>query len=290
MIFKLLLLVLFSTQAMAFDKDFKTVNDRVPLEFNHLFESLKISIKTPSEKIRMVGMCKELDENLGFLQKEHIFLLMKSEVIKNVLEFKFKKVRSFDMTTFLVTRLEEDFQKKQTFLTPFSQWIWRSILAELKHRQSMGLITTRSFNAGNFDGAKATEAARFSKYLGYLLPWVDKMDSLEPPEFNELTKQVSWIILRRLNERSLLFKRFASTATTETKITLFNIPGKLLELHPEDIKRMQSDETPLSLKEESEKEKTEATKQVQDATPDDLSPLSEEISNEVSKELNQKSP
>ena len=116
------------------------------------------------------------------------------------------------------------------------------------------------------------------------------MDSLEPPEFNELTKQVSWIILRRLNERSLLFKRFASTATTETKITLFNIPGKLLELHPEDIKRMQSDETPLSLKEESEKEKTEATKQVQDATPDDLSPLSEDISNEVSKELNQKSP
>lgn len=282
--------MIISTNVMAFDKDFKTVNDRVPLEFNHLFESMKISIKTPSEKIRMVGLIKELDENLGFLQKEHIFMLMKSEVIKNVLEYKFNKVRSFDMTTFLISRLEEDFQKKKTFLTPFSQWIWRSVLAELKHRQSMGLITTKSFNAGNFDGAKATEAARFARYLTYILPWVDKMDSLTAPEFNDLTKQVSWIILRRLNERSLLFKRFASTATTESKITIFNIPGKLLELHPEDIKRMQSDETPLTLKEESEKEKTEATKQVQDATPDDLSPLSDVISNEVSKELDQKSP
>ncbi len=285
MISKILLALFITFPAFAFDKDFKTVNDRVPLEFSHLFESMKLSLKTPFEKIQLVGICKELDENLGFLQKEHIFLLMKSEVIKNVLEYKHKKVRNFDMTTFLVTRLEADFEKKRTFLTPFSQWIWRSILAELNHRQKMGLITARSFNAGNFDGANKTEAQRFSRYLTYILPWVDKMDSLTTTEFNDLTKEVSWTILRRLNERSLLFKRFASTASTETKITIFNIPSKLLEVHPEDIKRAQSDTTAApSLKEESEREKTEATKQVQDATPDDLSPLSDE----VSKELDQK--
>lgn len=286
MIYKILLPLLISTTVLAFDKDFKTVNDRVPLEFNHLFESMKFLIKTPSEKIQLVGICKELDENLGFLQKEHIFLLMKSEVIKNVLEYKHKKVRAFDITTFLLSRLEEDFQKKSPALTPFSQWIWRSIMAELKNRQKQGLITTQSFNAENFAGAKQVEAKRFARYLNYLLPWIDKMDSLPAPEFNGLTKEVSWTILRRLNERSLLFRRFSSTASTDTKITIFNIPGKLLELHPEEIKRMQSDEPPLTLKEESEKEKTEASKQVQDVTPDDLSPLSEE----VSKELDQKAP
>lgn len=285
MISKILLALFISTSVFAFDKDFKTVNDRVPLEFSHLFESMKLSLKTPMEKIQLVGICKELDENLGFLAKEHIFLLMKSEVIKNVLEYKHKKVRNFDMTTFLLTRLEGDFEKKRTFLTPFSQWIWRSILAELKYRQKLGLITARSFNAGNFDGANKMEAQRFARYLNYLLPWVDKMDSLTTTEFNDLTKEVSWTILRRLNERSLLFKRFASTASTETKITIFNIPSKLLELHPEDIKRAQNDTAPApTLKEESEKEKTEATKQVQGATPDDLSPLSDE----VSKELEQK--
>jgi hypothetical protein len=271
---------------MAFDKDFKTVNDRVPLEFSHLFESMKLMVKTPSEKIQMVGICKELDENLGFLQKEHIFLLMKSEVIKNVLEYKFQKVRSFDITTFLMTRLEEDFEKKRTLLTPFSQWIWRSILAELNHRKSMGLITGKSFNAGSFVDSKRAEAQRFARYLTYLMPWIDSMDSLTASQFNDLTKQVSWVILRRLNERSLLFSRFASTATSDTKITVFNIPGRLLELHPQDIKRMQSDETPLTLKEESLKSKTEAQRDIQDATADDLSPLSDE----VSKELDQKSP
>lgn len=290
MIPKILLLFFFSFNASAFDKDFKTINDRVPLEFNHLFESLKFSIKTSSEKIQLIGISKDLDQNLGFLQTEHIYLLMKSEVIKNVLGHKFKKVRSFDMTTFLISRLEEDLKKKQTFLTPFSQWIWRSIMAELKYRESLGFITTQSFNAANFSGPKATEAQRFSRYLVYILPWVDKMDSLSAPEFNDLTKQVSWIILRRLNDRSLLFKRFASTAASETKITIFNIPGKLLELHPEDIKRMQNNEEPLTLKEESTKEKTEAIKQVQEASLDDLSPISGEISEELGKELDQKTP
>lgn len=286
MIFKLLIPLIIAGSAYGFDKDFSTVNDRVPLEFSYLFDSMKLSVKTSSEKIQLVGICKELDENLGFLQKEHIFLLMKSEVIKNVLEYKHQKVRSFDVTTFLIKRLEDDFAKKDYLLTSFSQWIYRSTIAELKHREAMGLISTRSFNVGNFEGPKKVEAQRFSRYLSYLLPWIDKMDSLEASDFNELTKQVSWVVLKRLNQRSLLFKKFASTSASDTKITIFNIPPKLLEIHPEDIKRMQQNDAPLTLKEESQKEKTDALKQVQNVSPDDLSPLSEE----VSKELEQKAP
>lgn len=287
MIYKFLVLFIVAGPVFAFDKDFKTVNDRVPLEFSYLFDSMKLSIKSPSEKIKLVGLCKDLDENLGFLQKEHIFFLMKSEVIKNILEYRFSKVRSFDVTSFLITRLEEDFEKKKSFLTPFSQWVWRSIVAELKLRQKQGLISNKSFNSANFQDSKKNEAIRFEKYLTYLLPWIDKMDSLTAPQFNDLTKEVSWIILRRLNERSLLFKRYASTATTDTKITIFNIPSKLLELHPQDIKKMQrDDEGPLTLKDESQKEKIEAFDDVQSATLDDLSPLSDE----VSKELEEKAP
>jgi hypothetical protein len=286
LIFKMLILFLISGSVFAFDKDFRTINDRVPLEFQYLFDSIKLEVKSPSDKIRLVGICKELDENLGLLQKEHIFLLMKSEVIKNVMEYKHQKVRSFDVTSLLIKRIEEDFAKKASLLNSFSQWIYRSIIAELKLREKMGLISARSFNAGNFEGAKRTEALRFARYLTYLLPWIDKMDSLSAADFNLLTKEVSWVILRRLNQRSLLFKRFAITAASETKVTLFNIPVKLLELHPEDIKRAQSNVPPLSLKEESEKEKTEATQQIQNVSPEDLSTLSDE----VSKELEQKAP
>jgi hypothetical protein len=286
LISKIFILLLISGTAQAFDKDFKTVNDRVPLEFQLLFESMKIAAKTPSDKLQLVGIAKELDENLGTLQKEHIFFLMKSEVIKNVLEYKHKKVRSFDMTTFLIERLEEDFKKKEKLLSPFAQWLWRSVIAELNHRKAKGLITNQSFNPNAFDGAKKIEAQRFARYLNYLMPWIDKMDSLPVGEFNQLIKEVSWVVLNRLNDRSILFKRFASTSTAETKVTLFNIPERLVKLHPEDIKRMQSDDPPLTLKEESEKDKTEARDQIQGITPDDLSPLSDE----VNKELEEKTP
>lgn len=274
---------MFSVSTLAFDKDFKTVNDRVPLEFNLLFESLKLEIKTPSEKLQLVGLAKELDDNLGFLKKEHIFFLMKSEVIKNVLEFKHSKVRSFDVTVFLIERLEEDFKKKGQYLNPFSQWIWRAVLAELNLRKKMGLISNKNFNPQLFTEAKKADAQRFARYLNYLLPWIDKMDSLSPSEFNDFTKKVSWIILRRLNDRSLLFKRFASTATGDIKVTLFNIPQNLLDLHPEEIKRMQNNEAPLTLKEEAEKEKTQALQEIEFATPDDLSPLSDEVNKELEK-------
>lgn len=285
MIFKILFSLLFCLSAFAFDKDFKTVNDRVPLEFSYLFDSLKNNLKSPAEKLRLVGIAKELDENLGTLQKEHIFLLMKSEVIKNVLEYKHQKVRSFDMTTLVLARIEQSFREKEKYLTPFAQWIFRSVLAELNYRKNLGIISSNSFSPALFEGPKRIEADRFARYLNYLLPWVDKMDSLEPEGFNQLTKEVSWVVLRRLNERSLLFKRFASTSASDTKITLFNIPSKLLELHPEDIKRMQTESVTLTLKEESEKQKTEAKKQIENATPDDLSTISDEVSKELDKKV-----
>src|SRR5690606_3035532 len=137
----------------------------------------------------------------------------------------------------------------------------------------LGIISEQSFNPTVFTGAKLQEAQRFSRYLNYILPWIDKMDSLSAVEFNALIKEVGLLTLQRLNERSLLFRRFASTATSDTKVNLFNIPSRLLELHPEEIKRIHNDAAPLSLSEESEKAKTQAREDIENATPDDLSSL-----------------
>lgn len=277
MIFKLILL-LTTFSAFAFNKDFKTNNERVPLEFQHLFTSMKLEVKTPIEKVQLVGLAKELDDNLGFLPKEHLFLFMKSEVIKDTLEYKFSKVRQFDLTVSLIERLERELKKKETYLNPYATWIWRSVIAELNLRREHGLITQKSFNPRAFEGAKLAEALRFEKYLKYLMPWIDRMDSLSAGEFNKLTKEVGWTVLRRLNDRSLLFKKFASTAAGDTKLPLFNIPAKLLELNPEEIKNIQSEKLlPSSLQDEGLREKDAAAESVEKATPTDMSPLSEEI-------------
>lgn len=281
--FSLLLLLLFSFKTFGFDKDFTTINDKVPHEFTLLFDSMKLEIKTPSDKLRMVGLCKDLNDNLGFLAKEHIFMLMKTEVIKTTLEYKFSKVRQFDMNTHLLARLEEDYKGKKQFLNSFSRWIWQSILAELNHRKKVGLITEASFNPMLFDGTKRQDAVRFGRYLHYLFPWIDKMDSLDAAKFNQLAMQVSWKILERINDRSILFKRYASTATGDTQTVIINIPQKLLELHPEDIKKMQSDTLPASLAEQSKAEKIQATEEMEKVTPLDMSTMSDDLAKELEK-------
>lgn len=281
MIYSALLVLIISLNAFSFDKDFTAINDRVPLEFNLLFESMKLGIKTPSEKLRMIGLCKDLNDNLGFLQKEHIFMLMKTEVIKSTLEYRFDKVRQFDMNTLLISRLEDDFNSKKSYLNSFSKWIWNSILAELNHRKKMGLITSASFNPGIFNGTKRLDALRFQRYLKYLYPWIDKMDSLDAAQFNLLSKEVSWSILERINDRSILFKRYASTATSDTQITIINIPQKLLDLKPADIKSMQNDTMPMTLSDQSKLEKVKATEQIDKVTPLDMSTMSDDLATEL---------
>lgn len=281
--FSALILLIISFNVWSFDKDFTVINDRVPHEFSLMFNSMKVEIKTPSDKLRMIALSKDLNDNLGFLQKEHIFMLMKTEVIKSALEYKFSKVRQFDMNTLLITRLEEDFKGKKAYLNSFSKWIWQSIIAELNHRKKMGLITTASFNPSVFEGQKRTEAMRFQRYLSYLYPWIDKMDSLDAASFNKLAMDVSWSVMERINERSILFKRYASTATGNTQTVIINIPQKLLELHPEDIKKMQNDTMPLTLSEQSKKEKTEATESMEKVTPLDMSTMSDDLAKELEK-------
>lgn len=281
--FSALFLFLLSFNLFAFDKDFNAISDRVPLEFTMLFNSMKLEIKTPSEKLRMIALSKDLNDNIGFLKKEHIFMLMKTEVIKSTLEYKFSKVRQFDMNNLLISRLEADYEGKKKYLNAFSRWIWQSIIAELNHRKKMGLITDISFNAGRFEGTKKADALRFQRYLTYLFPWIDKMDSLDATAFNLLSKEVSWSILERINERSVLFKRYASTASGDTQTVIINIPQKLLDLHPEDIKNMQNDTLPLSLSDQSKVEKAKAAAEIDKVTPLDMSTMSDDLANELDK-------
>ncbi len=180
------------------------------------------------------------------------------------------------------------FNSKKAYLNTFSKWIWNSILAELNHRKEMGLITAASFTPNIFTGAKRSEAIRFQRYLYYLYPWIDKMDSLDADKFNLLAKDVSWAILERINDRSILFKRYASTATGDTQTMIINIPQKLLDLKPEDIKRMQNDKMPLTLAEQSKIEKAQATEEVEKVTPLDMSTMSEDLATELKNKTEEK--
>jgi hypothetical protein len=281
-----LIVLLLSFSASAFDKDLQVIRERVPYEFAVLFDSMKNSMATPAERLRFIGLSKDLNDNLSLLdQKEHIFILMKTEVIKGVLEHKFGSVRRLDVTSLLIERLEQKLKNQEADLSPFSAWIFRSIIAELRYRERAGLITARSFTPNTFDGPKRVEAQRFQRYLRFLTPWMDKMDLLTPTQFNDLVKEVTWEVLANLNERSIFFKRYASSAFGDTSTSLINIPQKLLSLRPSEIKRMQENKVPLTLQEAAQKEKLDAEATMEKLAPEDLSPLSDDLNGELQNKI-----
>lgn len=276
-------LCLISSVAQAFNKDFTLISDKTPYEFNIMFNSMRGQLKELNDQIKLIGYSEDLNRNLGFLNKEHIFLLMKSEVSRSVLEYRFEKSRQFDITSHLIEKLEKKFAEQERYLTGFSRWIWRSIIAELKHREKLGLITQSSFNPNLFTGEKKTQALRFQKYLHYLMPWVDQMDNLDHQRFNELSLKVSWEVLRKLNDRSLLFKNMSYAQSAEATV-LFNIPAKLQNLTPDKVKELQIQEEHKTLEEQSRQEKAEATEQINQIEASDLSPLSDEIYKKIETE------
>jgi len=278
----LTLIFIFTLSCFAFDEDFKINDESTPFEFKALFSTMKNSINSDGDKFKFIALCNEINENLAFLPKQQMMLLMKTEVLKTTLEFKHLKIRKLNITAGLINQLEKDFEIKKQSLSPFSKWIWDSILAELRLKKNAGLIADTIFIPERFDGAKKNEALRFQKYLNYLHPWIDKMEGLDPNTFNQLSLEVGWKILNHLSDRALLIKRYASSFSTNQKSVLINIPLKLKEFHPEDIKKIKKASS-QTLTEKSNKQKALATEQVEEMMPNDLSTISDDVAQELEK-------
>lgn len=278
-------LLLTSLTAFAFNKDFTTVNDRVPYEFRLMFESLKGDAKSSADQFKLVAQAQDLNKNLGPLQKNTIFFLMKSEIIKNVLEYKIPKSRPFSPNAAAVQRVYSKWEQNQKSYNSFSRWIIQSILAELKVAEADGLILSgQELRPQLFTGEKQVKAIRFLRFMKYAGAWCDKIETLSAPEFNKLAAAVSWVTLDRLNQRALLLKRYASTSQSDTTTVTFNIPGELLNISPSEIKNLQDTPVP-TLKEASEATRQEAKEQTEKLAPDDLSPISEDIQKKIDQQL-----
>ena len=280
-----LILTTLSYSALGFNKDFTTVNDRVPYEFKLMFEAQKQESKSTDDQFRLVAISQDLNTNLGPLQKNTIFFLMKSEIIKNVLEYKIPKSRIFIPNRTNVQRVMTRWEQFQKSYNPFSRWIIQSLLAELKQADLDGLILQgQDLRPQLFTGEKQTKTIRFLRFMKYASSWLDQIDSLNPREFNQLSKNVAWTTMDRLNQRALLLKRYASTSQSDVTTVTFNIPESLSNLSPSEIKTLQEGPTP-TLKEASEATRQEAKDQTQKMAPEDLSPLSEDIQKGIDQQL-----
>jgi hypothetical protein len=218
-----LIFLLFSLSAQAFHKDFTLINDRAPLEFRHLFESMKYSLKDLQEQIKLVVLCQHINKGLAPLAKDQTLFLLKSETYKTVLEWNHPPSQ-FQVGSHTIARLQKSLEQNKTIYTPYSQWILRALLSDLETFKEQGLMDLSATQRSSLKGDKALKYQRMQRVLKYSRGWLEQADSLSAKDFNYLTQQVAWRTLERVKERAAMFRRFSSQAIQDNQEMTFNIP------------------------------------------------------------------
>lgn len=258
----LLTVLLLPLVAHGFSKDFKLINDRAPEEFKILFESMKNGLTDPVEQNRLVAYCGRINKGLAPLKRDQALFLLKSEVYKTLLEWKFP-ASTLAITSDNLTRISANLLINSALYTPFSQWVIESVTTGIQLQPN---------------GAQTPETAMAIKYSR---GWLEKAQSLTPKDFNDLTLQLSWEILYRVRAKSLLFQELSSQAIDATEEQTFNIPQLEAASRPEPPKAPLGVSTDVT--KQSEKLRDQAEKSVEkiEVKPSDIP--AEDLSNAIDK-------
>ena len=288
--FHFISILLISFHAYSFQSGFESgfqlsSHHKLPQEFKLLFESLKgqISqeekISQDEEKRKLIQQCFTLSENLKMIDKDQVFLFVKTQIIRHILEAKYSKINTIALSAGFIKKLEESYEQKKTELHSFSRWIWNSILSELKDKR---------------DQIKGDKTK-----LQYLSGWLSSMENLSALDFNLMVNKLSWNVLEKMIERSQLL-RFGHEQSSDSAHNshdtknFFVIPAELRQkyLHV-STNILHSDSPPddleenrlINLKKASEAAKESAKTKMEQISADDLSPLSDEIMKEIEEKL-----
>lgn len=259
-----ILIAFYISNLWAFPNDFKLINDRTPIEFNVLFESMKNSLRDPVKQAELAVICNKINKGLAPLKVEQVKFLIMSEIYKTILEWKFPKNES-NFSSSDLKRILFNRENNQNIYTPFSTSIILSIVADAER---IAIDDNKLQNA---------EKKQIQQYVG---KWLKQADNLSPTDFNALTLEVSWEILKRIERESILFQELSSKAIEDVREDTFNIPQLNIQ---QPASKPKTPNSTISVSEQSEeiKEQSEKAMQKIGVTPGDIS--SDDFSNAINK-------
>ncbi|MBY0516730.1 MAG: hypothetical protein K2P81_07475 [Bacteriovoracaceae bacterium] len=217
------ILLFASNSSFAFNKDFNLVNDRAPLEFKLMFESMKYTLKDASEQIRLIVLAQHINKGLGPLAKDQSFFLLKSEVYKTLLEWPHPPSQ-FQVGSHTLERMKSNLVTNKAIYTPYSKWVLEALVADLENFQKEGILDMTSNQRANLNSEKTLQYSKMQRVLKHTRGWLEQADTLSAKDFNGLTEQLAWRTLERVKEKAALFRRFSSKAIQDTQVNTFNIP------------------------------------------------------------------
>lgn len=274
------LLLLWATSAWGFNKDFTIVNDRAPLEFRLMFESMKYSLKEVPEQVRLIVLAQHINMGMGPLKKDQSFFLLKSEIYKSLLEWPHPQTQ-FQVGSHTLERIQANMKTSQAIYTPFSIWVLESLIADLRPYQAQGLLDLTPAQRSTLSAEKTQQYLKLQKILKYTRGWLEQADTVSAKDFNLLTEDLSWKTLERVKERSALFRRFSSKAIQDSNENTFNIPEQGMPQMTAPKSAIKIEEAPTTLAEDGQAQKTEAEASVENIQVDSSAIPAEALSGAI---------
>lgn len=223
---RILILTLLATlNSYAFHKDFNLVNERAPVEFKLLFESMKYTLKDAQDQIKFIVLCQHINKGLGPLSKDQSMFLLKSESYKSLLEWRHPPTQ-FQVGSHTIERLKKSIDSNKAIYSPYSKWILESLVADLNNFKEQGVLDLSNSQKSSLKGEKALQYQKMQKVLKYSRGWIEQADTLSAKDFNQLTEDLAWRTLERVKERAIMFRRFSSKAIQDREEMTFNIPDQ----------------------------------------------------------------
>lgn len=273
-------LLLTCSSAFAFNKDFTIVNDRSPLEFKLLFDSLKNSLKENQEQVRLIVLAQQINRGLGPLQKDQTFFLLKSEVYKTLLEWP-HPTSQFQVGSHTLERIKNNIANGRAVYNPFSMWVLEALAADLENFQREGLLALTPIQRANLNGEKAQQYNKMQRVLKYSRGWLEQADTLSAKDFNALTDQLAWRIIERVKEKGLLFRRLSSKAIADTQTNTFNIPEQGMPTKPAGSPGVKVEPAPVDLAGQAANEKKAAQETIEKINTPGATLPAEELSGAI---------
>lgn len=275
-----LCVLFFSLSAQAFNKDFTLVNDKAPLEFKLLFESMKNSLKDNQEQVRLIVLAQQINKGLGPLKKDQSFFLLKSEVYKTLLEWP-HPTSQFQVGTHTLQRINTHLATGRAIYNPFSIWILEALAADLEKFDKEGLLAMTQAQRSVLTGEKAQQYYKMQRVLKYTRGWLEQADTLSAKDFNALTDQLAWRTLERVKEKAQLFRRLSSKAIADTQSDTFNIPEQGMPKKAPGLPGAQPETAPVGVAAQAAEEKKAAAEAMQKINTDGATLPAEELSGAI---------
>ncbi|MBF0313960.1 MAG: hypothetical protein HQK52_11130 [Oligoflexia bacterium] len=216
----------------------------LPLEFQFLIESYQKYRLTKGEREELFLWVREIDKNLSYMPKRYLFLLVKVEIYKEILDWKVspppvaqlettvaddkvveivpakKRRPSRASIKILTEKLSENYQGYNSF----AKWMVESIQADL---WDVGDIDAY------FDEQKKLSASEkiVREKVNLLYPWYQSIISLTAEEFNNELKPLMRSLLARIafysrlmvHYSSFQYKRVASKVSSVSEYDNFDL-------------------------------------------------------------------